>query len=136
TATFQWTTSQPATTQIEYGPTTALGASTTLDPSLVTSHQQTITNLNPGTTYFYRLAGTNSFGLTGHSTVSSFTVTALPVISNVATSGITPTAATISWSTDQPTTARVDYGTTVAYDSTTTLDPSLGNTHQQTLTSL
>ena len=34
----RWTTSEPATSQVEYGPTTAYGFSTPLNPTLVTSH--------------------------------------------------------------------------------------------------
>jgi len=59
-----------------------------------------------------------------------------PVISAVAASAITPTGATISWNTDQPTTAQVEYGTTTAYGSTTPRDSSLTLAHSQGLTGL
>src|SRR5260370_31627906 len=36
--TINWTTNNPATSQVQYGPTSAYGSSTTFDASLVTNH--------------------------------------------------------------------------------------------------
>ncbi|MBI2151009.1 MAG: hypothetical protein HYU27_10470, partial [Acidobacteria bacterium] len=44
-ATITWTTDEPSDSQVEYGTTTAYGNSTPLDPSLVTSHTQTLSAL-------------------------------------------------------------------------------------------
>ena len=49
-ATVSWTTDQPADSQVDFGPTAAYGSSTTLDPSLVTAHSETITGLAAGLT--------------------------------------------------------------------------------------
>jgi len=38
-----------------------------------------------------------------------------PVISNIAVTNVTPTSATVSWSTNNPADGQVDYGTTTAY---------------------
>jgi hypothetical protein len=62
TATISWTTSEPADSQVEYGPTTAYGSSTTLDPALVLTHSQQITGLTPGTTYHYRVKSKDGAG--------------------------------------------------------------------------
>jgi glucose/arabinose dehydrogenase/PKD repeat protein len=50
-----WATSVPATSQVEYGPTTAYGTLTTLDSALVTSHSQVLSGLVASTTYHYRV---------------------------------------------------------------------------------
>jgi fibronectin type 3 domain-containing protein len=50
-----WTTNKPGNSQVEYGTTTSYGSMTPLDSTLVTNHSQTLTNLNPGTTYNYRI---------------------------------------------------------------------------------
>ena len=42
-----WTTDEPATSRVEYGPTTAYGSSTTLDSTLVTAHSVALTGLAP-----------------------------------------------------------------------------------------
>ncbi len=55
TATINWNTNEPATSQVEYGPTVAYGSTTPLDTSLVTNHSVVITGLTPGTTYHYRV---------------------------------------------------------------------------------
>jgi chitodextrinase len=52
-AQINWTTSEPATSRVEYGLTTSYGSSTTLDPTLVTSHSVQVTGLAPNTTYNY-----------------------------------------------------------------------------------
>ncbi len=54
TATITWKTFTPASTQVEYGLTIALGTLTTFDPAPVTNHLVTLTGLLPGQRYFYR----------------------------------------------------------------------------------
>jgi hypothetical protein len=61
-ATVQWTTNEPATSQVLYGLTTSYGSATTQDPSLVTSHSQTLTGLTPNTTYNCQLVSVDSLG--------------------------------------------------------------------------
>jgi hypothetical protein len=58
-----------------------------------------------------------------------------PVISSVAAS-VTASSATISWNTNEPADSQVEYGTTTAYGSSTTLDSTLVTSHSQTLQSL
>jgi outer membrane lipoprotein-sorting protein len=54
-AVITWTTNQPATSQVEYGLTTSYGSTTTLDEDLVTSHSVSLSDLDAGTTYHYRV---------------------------------------------------------------------------------
>jgi hypothetical protein len=58
-ATITWTTDELADSQVEYGPTSNYGASTTLDPTLVTVHSVTLTGLAGGVTYHYRVKSTD-----------------------------------------------------------------------------
>ena len=53
-ATITWTTIDPATTQLQYGLTTNLGSSTTLQSNLVTNHAVLLTNLTPNTAYYFK----------------------------------------------------------------------------------
>lgn len=57
-----WTTNEPATSQANYGLTTAYGTTTTLDTSLLTTHSVTLTGLNPSTTYSYRVRSKDGAG--------------------------------------------------------------------------
>lgn len=61
-STITFTTNESSDARIEYGLTTSYGQSTTLDPSFVTSHSQTISGLNPGTTYNYRVIARDQAG--------------------------------------------------------------------------
>ena len=50
-----WATNLPATSAIDYGTTASYGASTPVDPTMVTTHQMAITSLAAATTYHYRV---------------------------------------------------------------------------------
>jgi hypothetical protein len=58
------------------------------------------------------------------------------VLSNIQSSGISSSAATIAWSTDKPADTQVDYGTTTAYGLTSPLNTSLVTSHSQQLNGL
>jgi chitodextrinase len=60
--TITWTTNEAATTQVEYGRSTAYGFSTTLDPTLRTAHSQQITGLACKTVYHYRVKSKDAAG--------------------------------------------------------------------------
>jgi ASPM-SPD-2-Hydin domain-containing protein/centrosomal CEP192-like protein/Ig-like domain-containing protein/immunoglobulin I-set domain protein len=57
-----WTTNVPANSSVDYGTTTAYGNSTPVDPTMVTSHQVTISGLAAGTTYYFQVNSTDSKG--------------------------------------------------------------------------
>jgi hypothetical protein len=62
TASIGWDTNEPATSQVQYGLTTAYGTVTTLDPQLVTSHAVTLSNLQPGVTYHFSVLSRDGAG--------------------------------------------------------------------------
>ena len=59
-----------------------------------------------------------------------------PAISGVNVSSITTTGATVSWTTDVASTSQVEYGTTTAYGTLTTLNATLVTSHSQGLSGL
>jgi hypothetical protein len=67
---------------------------------------------------------------------SGSTLVAGPVISSIKVSAITASGATISWTTDQPSSTQVNYGATASYGSTSPLDSSLVLNHSVTLSGL
>jgi hypothetical protein len=139
-ATIGWTTDEGADTQVEYGTTTAYGTTTPLNTALVTIHSQGLSGLTPSTTYHYRVRSrdaSNNLTTSGDFSFSTAAPdTTPPVISAVSASGITTTSATIGWTTDELANTQVEYGTTAAYGTMTTLDPALENAHSQTLSGL
>jgi hypothetical protein len=133
-ATISWTTDQPSTSQVEFGTTTAYGSLSAFGSSLVTSHSVTMNGLTPGTIYDAAALSVNAAGQVGTSADVTFTtVAAPPVISQVTVSGLTGTSARITWTTDQPSTSKVDYGTTTAYGSPSATNASLATSHSVTL---
>ncbi|MFO1457797.1 MAG: phosphodiester glycosidase family protein [Verrucomicrobiota bacterium] len=53
-ASITWKTLEPATTQVEYGPTPDLGLVSAGDATPVTQHAVRLTGLDPGTEYYFR----------------------------------------------------------------------------------
>ena len=76
---FEWTTSEAADSQVEYGTTLSYGNTTTLVPIKVGNHAAILTGLAPETTYFYRLRSANAFGVPGYAT-GSFTTEPRPTV--------------------------------------------------------
>jgi glucose/arabinose dehydrogenase len=62
--------------------------------------------------------------------------TTAPTISSVAKSNITNNSATITWTTNEPATSQVEYGTTTSYGSLTAIDNTLVTSHNVSLTGL
>ena len=110
-----WTTNIAADSTVNYGLTTSYG-SQQANSSQVTSHSITLTGLSAKTTYHYQCVSTNAYG-TGTSTDFTFSTVGPPVISNVQSSGITATTATITWTTDVASDSTVNYGLTTSYGS-------------------
>ena len=54
-ATVTWTTTGPATSQVQYGPTVNLGFASTYSSAMLTNHAALLTGLSPGTGYYYRV---------------------------------------------------------------------------------
>ena len=135
-ATITWATDQPSSSQVGYGTTSGYGSLSTLNPALVTLHSVTLTGLTPGTTYDYAAISVDSAGTATSANFIFSTPVPVPVISGVTAIGITATSATITWTTDQPSSSQVKYGTTTAYGSLSTLTPTLVTLHSVTLTGL
>lgn len=57
-----WTTNEAATSQVEYGTTTAYGSLSPLDPNLVTAHSVSLSSLARRTTYHYRVRSKDAAG--------------------------------------------------------------------------
>ena len=75
-ATVTWTTDQASSTQVSYGTTASYGTSTTLSPTLVTTHSVALSGLTASTTYHYQVASTNSSGEQSLSSDMTFTTQA------------------------------------------------------------
>jgi phosphodiesterase/alkaline phosphatase D-like protein len=140
--TVSWSTDVPASTQLAYGTTTALGQLSPLQTTLTASHGVVLTGLNPGTLYYFQAQSTGANGATGYSTLYSLTTTGMatpgsaPIITSVAAINLTGTTATITWTTDQASSSLVNYGMTSSYGSSSTPNTALVTSHSLTISGL
>lgn len=114
-----WTTNEPATSEVEYGTDTNFGRSVVIQTRR-TSHAVVLNDLRSGTNYYYRIGARDAAGNLAFSENFGFTTagtpdTSAPVISNIRVTAITDSAATLSWDTNEPAQARLDYGTDTNY---------------------
>jgi phosphodiesterase/alkaline phosphatase D-like protein len=89
--------------------------------------------------YEFRLFAANGYtklATSGQVTVGPAADTTPPAISAVGTDTPTTTGATIGWTTDESSDSQVEYGTSTAYGSSTTLDTSLVTSHSVALSGL
>jgi len=117
TATISWTTDENSTSRVDYGtsPSTLSGTATVSGQS--TAHSVPLTGLASDTTYYFRVTSADGAGNTSTApnppaAPASFhsADTVPPVISAVSASGRSGSA-TITWTTNENSSSRVDYGT-------------------------
>jgi phosphodiesterase/alkaline phosphatase D-like protein len=145
-AAITWATDEPSTSRVDYGTSAGALNQTVNVAALVTAHSVTLTGLTPGTTYFFRVRSTDAATNEATSPITAnppatFTTaspdTTPPTITNVnpapAANG---TSATITWTTNEASSSRVDYGTSAGSLNLTTNDPTLVTAHSVTLTGL
>ena len=141
TAAIAWTTDKASAGQVEYGLSTAYGALTP-QSAAGTSHSVALSGLAAGTLYHFRVKSYDAAtGLTGVSGDYTFTTAAAvaataPAISNVASSGITQTGATITWMTDKASHSQVEYGVSTGYGALSYQSTATGTYHSLALSGL
>ncbi|MEI6682636.1 MAG: T9SS type A sorting domain-containing protein [Bacteroidota bacterium] len=127
-----------STVTFDYGLTVAYGTTVPGVPSPVTGSSATavsaaITGLLPGTTYHFRVNGTNSCGTTNSADMTVTTPALAPSVVTVAATLVTTSSATLNGTilaNGASTAVFFDYGLTVAYGTTVagTPGPVTGNT--------
>ena len=118
-----WTTDELSTSTVEYGATSGYGIVATAS-GLSQSHDVLLNGLAAQTAYHFRVSSTDAVGngpaVSGDATFTTAASAPPAVISGPSASGVTGNGATITWTTDEPATSLVEYGTTAAYGSTAT----------------
>ncbi len=104
------------------------------------SESLTVVGLSAGETYYFAVRALDEAG--NESPVSNSPGTTLladtesPVLSGIGASSIQQTSALIHWTTDEPTTASVNYGLTPEYELGTVVRTSLATVHSLSLSNL
>lgn len=112
---------QATTWYVEYGTSTSYGSKTSSASAGSTNVSASLTGLQPGTTYHYRLVATNSAG-TSRGGDAVFTTIVPPVATTESASSVTVSSATLNATVDpngRATTYSFDYGTSTSYGSQT-----------------
>ena len=106
--TIGWTTSEPATSRVEYGATTAYGQLSALDAQLVASHSVVLTGLAAETTYNYRVRSRDAAGNERVGTNNTVTTLAGP--------DTTPPSRPATLSATSPSPSQIDLAWTASTD--------------------
>jgi hypothetical protein len=126
TALVCWNTDRPATSTVDYGPTSSYGMTATGTGSVTTTHAVRLNGLEPETLYHYRVTSVHAFDNISHSRDESL-VTDPPHlrISDLRIEELKAHCLTLSWTTSKPSDSRAIYGLDEVYGNATALDPEL-----------
>jgi len=137
-ATIEWTTDRTSDSKIQYG--TSAGNYGSVEPgnsSHVTSHSLALTNLLPGTTYYYKAKWTDEDGNTGTSSEKSFTTTAAPTVKDAQVKNTGLSSAFVQFTSTGAASAKIYYGKTTAFGGIATISTSsTESTYTKELTGL
>ncbi|MEQ1499820.1 MAG: dockerin type I domain-containing protein [Parcubacteria group bacterium] len=142
-ATMSVTTNENATCRFSTSPGVAYASMTsTFTTTGSTSHSQSLTGLTSGSTYtrYVRCQDSSSnpnttdYAITF--SIASPPDTTAPTISAIASSAITTTGGTVTWTTNESSDTQVDYGLTTTYGQSSTLNTTLVTSHSVALTGL
>lgn len=139
TAQIEWSSDEPADSQVEYGLTTNYGSLSPHNGNRVTTHAITLSNLTAGTAYHYRVRSQDAAGNLAVSNDFTFTTardTQAPVLANIAASNLTMTSAQIDWKSDEPADSQIEYGHTAGYGNLSERDTTLVAQHTVGLVNL
>ena len=80
-ATITWSTTAPANSQVQYGPTSNLGLTSSLSAAMVTNHAVLLTGLTQGSGYYYRVLSND--GANQHTSSNFFFTTLVYTTTNL-----------------------------------------------------
>ncbi len=110
-ATVSWSTDRVSDSKIALGSASGVYSTDEVSNSgQVTSHTITLDNLQSGTTYYYKAKWTDEDGNTGFSSELSFTTLPAPTVKEVSTKSLGLNAATVQFTTNQATKAKIYFG--------------------------
>jgi hypothetical protein len=124
-----WSTNRVASSFVEFGTSITLGE-TNGQVDSVTDHSVTVTGLDAGTKYYYRVKFIDPDGNIGTSEITNFETLPPPVISDVLVSDILLDSALVSWQTNTSATCELRYGSSLITET------SGGSSHIQKITGL
>jgi hypothetical protein len=128
-ATISWSTDRTSDSKISYG--TKGSDYFDEEPSIstqTTDHEIALTNLKPGTKYYYKAKWTDEDGNTGLSDEKTFKTNPAPTAKEVRASNISIASATIVFTSSNASKAKIYYGKSTAFGSLYELSTSTSET--------
>jgi hypothetical protein len=107
-ATVTWKTDQPTTSTVEYGLTTSYGEKKE-SSSMTTDHSISLSSLNQGETYHYRVKGKDKNNRLFSSSDNTFEPKSPAKITDISISDVTEHSATVKFKTNVPTDSNVAF---------------------------
>lgn len=115
-ATITWSTSRTSDSKVSFGSATnTYGSEEPSNSSQVSSHTINLTNLTPGTTYYYKTKWTDEDGNTGTSSEKSFTTDPAPTVTDPKVSTISISSAILSYTVNGASKVKIYYGKTANF---------------------
>lgn len=143
-ATISWESDSPGTTVVVYDPVGPTSGTVDKQATSATEHELTLDGLEPDTTYTYRVLTTDTSGQTAmwpaEGRQATFTTprsdTMAPKVEGVSVKPLPDGTATVAWSTNEPATSLVRFGTDRDDLDRTAVDERLSTEHAVVLTGL
>jgi hypothetical protein len=139
-AVISWPTNESSTSVVEYGTTGSLGQTQGVD-GLATDHSVTLVGLNFSTKYYIKVKSVDATGNSTEGTLQNFTTLPTTADTTAPTITLAPIAsaddhnATITWSTNEPSSSFIEYGETGDYGKMEGSD-QLDQSHSYTISNL
>lgn len=115
-ATISWGTDRTSDSKVAYG--TGSGSYYSEEPSnstQTTDHTINLTNLSPGTTYYYKAKWTDEDGNTGMSEEKTFTTESAPSVKDVEVTNVSISSALINFTVSGADKVKIYYGETTTF---------------------
>lgn len=123
-ATVSWSTSRTANSFVKYGKTSGSYGDEVGSSTQVTSHTISLTGLDPGTTYYYKVQWTDEDGNSGSSDEFTFVTSPAPHVSSVKFSGVNINSLYVNFTISNAVKATLNYGKTVNYGGSESISTS------------
>jgi alpha-N-arabinofuranosidase len=106
-----WATDEPATSRVEYGAFSGDYSHAAQTPGVCMAHEVTVDSLDSEILYYFRAVSSDTLGNTAFSEEQTFWSPDIsaPHISELMVTAVTESSATLTWETDEPADARVEY---------------------------
>ncbi len=132
-ATIAWSTSRTSNSFVKYGTKSGDYGEEVGSSTHVSYHEISLSGLNPGTKYYYKVLWTDEDGNTGSSSELTFETDPAPFVSNVKALNTSITSTYLSFTVKNATKVTIQYGKSLSYGGTKDVSTSKSETQHTIL---